>query len=395
MKFENKAISYLVCAVFVLILFALGAATLLRNAEEYSFFENRNLTPAPVLEKESVLSGEYFSAVEKYLSDHSAGRTTLVKLNTAIDLAAGKPVVNEVVVTDDVLLPYNSFEGTPDAASIESLAAIEAANLARHRDTAQSVGARFCYVAVPCQYVCLADKYPWYLENRAAYTKATSETFFGALGAAGVEYIDMLAEYEGFDDEKKSQFTSAVDNHYSILGAYETYLKMIEKINADWGGSVEALRDPDVREIENPYLGSRSRKLFGLRSGSEKLLSIYPKNDVAFRRYNSDIEGAPVLYSLPDDPWSAVTYTVYMNGDMPRTTIDTERRELPSVLIYGDSFTNAVECVAWYSFDRMYSLDFRHYGDMTLDEFILEKKPDYVFCIRDYEALLDLNANGK
>ena len=320
-----------------------------------------------------------------------------MKLNTAIELAVGKPVVNEVVVTDDVLLPYNAIEAEPDRAGLEELAAIEATNLARHRDTAQNCGARFCYVAVPCQYVCLADEYPWYLENREAYTKASSEALFGALDRVGVEYIDMLAVYDGFSAEKKAQFTSAVDNHYSILGAYETYLRMIEKINGDWDGSVGVLAEDglDVAQIENPYLGSRSRKLFGLRSDGEKLLAIYPKESVEFRRYNSDIEGAPVLYSLPDDPWSAVTYTVYMNGDMPRTTIDTERRELPSVLIYGDSFTNAVECVAWYSFDRMYSLDFRHYSDMTLDEFIAEKKPDYVFCIRDYEAMLDLTANGK
>lgn len=49
------------------------------------------------------------------------------------------------------------------------------------------------------------------------------------------------------------------------------------------------------------------------------------------------------------------------------TTIDTGRRELPSILIYGDSFTNAVESIAWYSFDRMESADFRYYKDKTLD----------------------------
>ena len=397
MTFENKIISRLIGFAFFFILCALCASTLLLETNEYSFYENRNLTPMPEYEIDKVMSGEYFTGVEKYLSDHSAGRKALVKINTALELAAGKVVVNEVVLTDDALLPYNDFEASPNSEDIKTLAAVEATNLVRHKETAQSYGGRFCYVAIPCQYVCLSDKYPWYLENREAYTEESSRTFFETLESVDVDYIDMLSVYNGFSDEKKAQFTSKIDNHFSILGAYETYLCMIDKINGDWNGSLDVLRegDFDVVEIPNPYIGSRNRKLFDLRTSGEKLLAIYPKNEIPFRRYNSDVEGAPILYSLPDDPFSQITYTMYMNGDMPRTTIDTERPELPSILIYGDSFTNAVECVAWYSFDRMYSVDFRHYDEKTVDEIILEYKPDYVFCLRDYEALLNLSANGQ
>ena len=84
-----------------------------------------------------------------------------------------------------------------------------------------------------------------------------------------------------------------------------------------------------------------------------------------------------------------------MGGDVSVTEIVTNRPELPTVLIYGDSFTNAVESLIWYNFDTMYSLDFRHYNKMTLEEFIAEKKPDIVVCIRDYEQLINPTANGQ
>ena len=396
MKFESKIISRLAAFGFFLLLAALFCATLLRHTDEYSFFENRNLTAKPALEKQAVLSGGYFTDLERYLVARAAGRTTLVRLNTRLSLALGRPVVNDVVVKDDVLLPFNKIDGELNSSDILWHAAKAAQNIAAHRDAVESYGGRFIYVAVPCQYVCRAGEYPWYLENRAEYTEASSKAFFDALDGEGVEYIDMYAEYLAASDETKAKFASTIDNHFSIFGAYETYLQMVSRINAGEGKKVDVLGEDEMRveKIENHYLGSRNRKLFDLWRNDEALYLIYPTADVPFRRYNTGIEGRAGVYSLPA-PGEYATYNVYMNGDMPRTTIDTERPGLPSALIYGDSFTNAVECVAWYSFDRMESVDFRHYKEKTLDELIAELRPDFVFCIRDYEALLDINNNGQ
>jgi hypothetical protein len=42
----------------------------------------------------------------------------------------------------------------------------------------------------------------------------------------------------------------------------------------------------------------------------------------------------------------------------------------------------------------MYSLDMRHYTGGTVSEFIEKTRPDYVVCLRDYEALLSTDYNG-
>ena len=83
-----------------------------------------------------------------------------------------------------------------------------------------------------------------------------------------------------------------------------------------------------------------------------------------------------------------------MGGDIPETVIETNRPELPSILIYGDSFTNAVEALAYYSFDEMRSVDLRYYDQMSISQYIQEYKPDIVVCIRDYESLLAVDGNG-
>ena len=83
-----------------------------------------------------------------------------------------------------------------------------------------------------------------------------------------------------------------------------------------------------------------------------------------------------------------------MGGDISETIIQTNRPDKPKILIYGDSFTNAVECVLWYGFDEMRSLDLRYYSEMPLSEYIAAYQPDYVVCIRDYEQLASSDFNG-
>ena len=83
-----------------------------------------------------------------------------------------------------------------------------------------------------------------------------------------------------------------------------------------------------------------------------------------------------------------------MGGDVAETIIDTGRPSLPSVLIYGDSFTNPVETLLYYSFDTMRSIDLRGYKTMSLTDYIETYKPDIVICIRDYESLLSLDGIG-
>lgn len=380
---------------FVAFLFTGMVATILREKETYSYFENRNLAVMPEFTVDGVLDGTYFSEVDTYVKEHSAGRTTLLKANTYIDMnILCRPVVNDVVMTEDVLLPWNNYE-ILDNAAIEYSANIIATNLKSHSDLTESYGGQFYYVAVPCQYVCYENSYPWYLNNRSEYTDASTAALFGKLEKLNVNYIDMLEYYESAG--KPETFSSTIDNHFSIYGAYDTYIEIMKRINADTDYALDVLDKDEftVETLPNPYLGSRPRKLFGMWSSDERLSTITPINAPAYERWNYNSQGAPIVYALPQNPWESVLYTMYMGGDIANTVIDTNRDELPSILIYGDSFTNAVECVAWYSFDTMYTLDFRHYGQMSLEAFINEHKPDIVVCIRDYEALLLTTGNGQ
>jgi len=370
--------------------------TVLNMDENYSFYENRSLAEVPAFTVEGMLDGSWFSAVESSFQDHSAGRNIALQVKTWLDLYVfRRPVVNDVVIAgEDLLLPWNAYEYSYDTAWIQAKADEVAANLLSHKEVTGSYGGYFCYVAVPCQYVCYADSYPAYLNNRSDYTEKSSEALFGALTEAGVPYLDMLAIYT---EQGILQSTgSLVDNHYSLAGAFAAYQAVVEKWNADTGGT-QPIPEKEAyitAALPNTYLGSRIRKLCGLWESEERLYTMVPKEEIPFRRYENGTEIDSKIYAVPAAETEDVLYSLYMGGDNRETRIETDRAHLPDILIYGDSFTNAMESVAWVGFDTMYTYDFRYYGEKTVEELIMAYQPDIVICVRDYEALLLETGNG-
>lgn len=384
-------------AVFLTICFLafLGltmAFTVLREPAASSYWENRMLTQFPDWSAESVGNGSYAAGVETYLEDHAALRTTMLKWKTGIDLALRRPVVNDVVLTPDRLFPYLPF-APMDADEVDRQAQAMADNLRRISDSVERYGGYYCYVAVPCQYAYFQEDYPWYLYNRRDLSQRSVDSLSRALEASGVNFLDLGAAYGEMG--RPEQFGSNVDNHYTMQGAFAAYQSILEKVAKETQLEFPILREEDVifETLPGSYMGSRERKLFNLAQREEQLSILLPKEAVPFTRQDSGVSSLPEVYVFPQDG-GELTYSLYMGGDLAQTLLDTHRDALPSVLLYGDSFTNAMECVLYLSFDQMYSLDLRHYHEESLEDFISRIQPEVVICLRDYEALTYAGGNG-
>ena len=91
-KKTRRASDLFISFCFLAFLFVGMVATLLRNSEEYSFYENRMLATMPEYTPEGDGNGSYVNQLETYLSDHAALRNTLLKFKTRVDLALRRPV---------------------------------------------------------------------------------------------------------------------------------------------------------------------------------------------------------------------------------------------------------------------------------------------------------------
>ena len=98
--------------------------------------------------------------------------------------------------------------------------------------------------------------------------------------AAGVTFA--TEESPGGDDDIAPLYSSRVDNHYSLQGAYLTYGEIVRRIN---GASPYDLKYPQgeeitFRKVEAPYLGSRQRKLMDTVPIDEHLYEAVFREDI-------------------------------------------------------------------------------------------------------------------
>ena len=377
-----------------------ASVTLIKKPVSSSYYENRSLEPLPEYSAAGVLDGSYFSALNTYLQEHAAGRNTLLRWETILNMKLlRRPVVNDVVIGDDVLLGWQDFwiYGQED---LRRLVEDTADRIAEHARVTAEHGGQYYYVAVPHQALAYAEDYPSYLQSHADYYRDTSAYLAEALADRNVPFLNMWEEFQ--DAGILQEVSSRIDNHFSIVGALETSRCLLDRIVAKTGMEMHFLDDENCRIewLPNHYMGSRSRKLFDLWPSDERLGIVITKDEPAYTRtdkaswMNEPVENNS-LYALPSSDEEIISYNLYMGGDWGCTEIRTNRPELPSILIYGDSFTNAVECLIWQGFDTMYSFDFRYYSEHDLDALIAMYQPDIVVCIRDYEAVLKSDGNGQ
>jgi hypothetical protein len=321
-------------------------------------------------------------------------RNVLLRVKALSDnVIFNRPNVNDIVINDDILLMYRDYKYSNAHKYSEEWYAGE---MAKFNDLVTSYGGYFCYVGLPTQYNFYEDLYPVYLENMSEETALQNELFSAFAKNNGVPYLDMGPIFKIAENSGELFFKT--DHHYTLRGAYLTYTSIIDKINEDCGANLTYPLEEDggimFSTVPNRYIGSYSRKVFALSDVSEHLTKASFGEDIPFKRFDNGNESFPYVYASPSDTATDLVYAYYMGGDVANTVIDTERDELPSILIYGDSFTNALECILYYSFDEMHSVDLRHYSEMTLAEYVELYKPDYVICVRDYDNLVMPYANG-
>ena len=391
---QTSQLFFVVC--FCLFLGGVGLLTALLPKETGSFYENRSLATFPDLTAESLRSGDFFDDLETYLTDHVPLRSYLMKGNSLLRLSLmGQPVVSDVIDGGDVLLGFHGYSHWDTGYLLPS--AQEAAKaILPWQEAAASYGAQVYYLGVPEQYSYFQDRYPDYMEDRAWLYPETEAAMEEALAAASIPFLSLYNIYRDLGCPEDYYF--ATDHHYTIYGALKAAETVVEAVNAGegWDLYVLAAEDLTFTELPNPFLGSRNRKLFALRYLDDHLTTAVYTDPIPFTRTDNAKAVEPSLLTLPETTEEVITYSVFMGGDIGETVIDTGRPELPTALLIGESYTNALETLLYASFDELRSIDPRSFegesggadieGDIAA--YIADVQPDVVIVMWDNSAYL-------
>jgi hypothetical protein len=383
-------------AGFCLLLALTAALTLLHDTGDTLFYENRYKADLPVFTGSSLTDGSYFEGLESYLTDRAPLRTTLLAAQTRVEMdLLRRPSVNGVVVTDDTLLAYKDYETWALDDYIPTRAGWIAGDQRALQDLIESYGGSYFYLGLPEQFSYFSEEYPAYMNNRQWYLAPTTAVFKAAMAAQGVDFIDMAPVFDVLGHPGDLYYRS--DHHFRFAGALVCYHTLMDEIRRKTGYELPELVEGENLQlvtVENAFLGAYNKKLYDLWETDEKLVVGEPVTPLSFTREDEGAEAEPRVLSLPENTDEFVGYDVYMGGDFAETVIRTNRPELPSILVYGDSYTNALETLLYWSFDEMRSIDLRYYDDMTLAEYIERWQPDIVVCVRDDSEYCELSGNG-
>ena len=376
----------LVSAGFALLLIAGGILTLVRGWDDsdYLYYENRNRTELPELSAAALADGAFMSGLESYLADRVPLRLTMLIEQTRAELAMGKPLINDVVITDEFLLPYKGYKKW-EMGQAETNAVLAAADrqLAL-AEAAAEYGGICVYMSVPEQFSYFSEKYPDYMDNRRDYLEQMADAFRAAMDERGLRLLEMGAVFDELGRPEECYYRS--DHHYNFAGALVCYHTLMDYLREETGLELAELTEGEnliLHESGNRFMGSYGRKLYCLWESEDRLVWGEPTEPVAFTREDNGTASEPYLVKHPDYEWQDIMYAAYMGGDMAETVLRTDRPELPSLLVIGESYTNALETLLWWSFDEMRSLDLRHYTEQSAEEYIRLHQPDIVVVVRD------------
>ncbi len=369
---KKKSISQFLL-IFCLMSISLATGSLLKKNVDFSPFENRVLDHVKRPSPKEFLSGEWFNSFETAQLDQVIGRNIFIETNSRLLRLLGKRQINGITVgTDNTLLQIKAdFPPPPDKKNFIT------EDLLRCKRAADSYGGQVYYMNIYPRNLFFKEVFPYSYEKEIPdnYLEKNQETLH-MLENYGIRTVDT---YPAFIANSNEYLYFHTDHHYTFKGAYHAYQALLQSIEAS-SPEKKPLPIPPWDEMQyyrpnKQFWGSLISQIGDTQYDGQDYLEYALPVDfpTEYERFESGIPSD--LSLIREDP--SEEYGWFMNGDYGNTVICTHRKNLPSILIIGYSFTDALELMAVYSFNEMHSIDPRLFeGDIM--EYIKQVKCDYV-----------------
>ncbi len=352
-----------------------------------SGLEARKLQQRPTTRLKAIVSGNLAKDWDTYLSDQFPERDLWVRGYMAFNLRGlGKVAMNEAVVGRGRQLLWDlSKKPTLTPEQLEKEVTLSTRQFKKLQDLVESYGGEFLYVGHPTTQSYMRAAYPVGFEFPATFDQQ-QDALFASMEENGIPHVDMGPIFDEHRDEKLFFRT---DHHFNARAAYYVYDEIVRRTGQEplaWG------TDFRVTTLQPPFVGSMNRKLGLAMPFDETIDYVELARPIPYEKMLGGKVDNRITY-LPE-PGEPNSYKIYMDGDHPHVVIKTNRPELPSILFFGDSFTNAVEPMLWANYDETRIVDMRYYK-ASLYNYITIHKPDYVVTLVRDELCLWRRGNGR
>lgn len=326
--------------VFLSVCIVLGLYTLIRPAREFSVRENRKLASFPKFSFSALADGSFTKDLSTYFNDQFAGRDMWTGLNLKFKKAMGQKQNGGVYLGKKGQLYLKPEEPNKEAVA-KNLKAMHA-----FQDNFKKVKSYVCIVpnAVTVQNENLPKGAP--VPDQAAFLKEIAaktgkQTF--------VDVSDALKEKSG------EYIFYRTDHHWTSLGAKTAFEVLSREMKLK-----KVIKEYDVVSVAEDFKGTLASK--SGENGSKDTVQVYlPKTKVVYTvEYAATREKTATIYKT-DALQNSDKYTVFFGGNHPRIDINTSAQTGRNLLVFKDSYFNALAQFMWPYFDSITIIDPRYY----------------------------------
>ena len=345
----NQRQSWNIIALFLILIFVMSAASIIKPQKTFSERENRSLATRPAISLQKVLSGEFEEDYEEYLKDQFLWRDQWIALRTVAERASLKKEVHDVYFgKDDYLIEKHTgvFDSQQAEANIPVLASFIDDMVARYGNRHVSV------LLIPNAVSILTDKLP-----SLASPYPEKEYLQKVRNAVQDEcWVDVTSVLE---EHKDKELYYRTDHHWTTLGAF--YVFQNWAVSRGYG---EIRQDSYSAEtVTSSFEGTVAAKV-GIK--------VKPDHIERFSRVNED--PCSLVYNETDDVRSTLyqtskldtrsKYDYFLGGNYGLIEITNESNTLTRrrILMIKDSYAHCfVPFLIQYA-DQVDLVDLRYYS---------------------------------
>ena len=411
---------FFVTVIALVYLFFTAAFNLLPRSH-YSVLEKRELNRFPSFTLDSLADGSYTAAISSWYSDTEPYRDTLMELsmqfrdllgirlgeqniqyvsqekNAAVETAGEEqdPVVaaekqEHAEAVEDSVKSVKAFEHVDAEGGIDDVAKVASSGIilvgsgenvralmgffgterggAKYAEVINQYGATFGKsVKVWCMPIPTSTEF-YCPEDAAKFTKKQWPVFNSIFSnlSNGVRAVDIYSVLAQHTDEPIYLRT---DHHWAPLGAYYAAQEFARVAGVPFGDLSRYEEHVVHRFVGSMYGYSQN---VAVKKAPEDFVYHIPTEveyTTTYVNYTLDEEfhvtgesrpyKSKYFFSFKDG--SGAAYTTFMGGDIKLTKVETSTHNGRRLLVFKDSFGNAVPGYLFYSFEEIHVADFRYF----------------------------------
>ncbi len=354
MKKRNVTAAILFCGFLFLI-----AAGYLLPTTDFSEMEKRYLAEAPDFRWKAVISGDWSSQAEEYLTDHVPGRNLFVGINAYVELLAGRQKLKDVWLEDGKLL--------------EAPVALDETAVARNMRAINALADAVDQTV----YLMVVPSAGWAAGVEGYTDDVSLEAIYAAAGE-GICPIPVEKLYEG-----KPELYYNTDHHWTSRGAYHGYVACAQAMGRDYRDEAEF-----SVAVTQGFRGSTySRSALWLTPA--ETIELWQGSD-NLTVTNGETQGVHSGIFYPERLEEADKYTVFLDGNHSIVRVQNPEKE-GKLLVIRDSYSNCLGGFLAESYGEVVLIDLRYYRQSVSQLITQEEFDDVLVCYSCANFLTDTN----